>query len=205
MSSSREEMLIIGVGGGTASGKTTFVRQLASKATQDLCSVIELDWYYRDFPKLTKEERDELNFDHPDSLEANLLVQHLKELKEGKTIKAPQYDFSTHKRSDRYIEIIPKPLIVVEGILALHYPELRKIYTRGYFVDHSDEDRLIRRMERDIRERGRTEESVRKQWEKTVHPMHRQFCYPSSNFAVKKVSGVGVDIETIDEILGLIR
>lgn len=196
--------IIVGVGGGTASGKTTFVKTLAERATAEFCTVLPLDWYYKDYPNLTKSERDLLNFDHPESLEASLLAEHVKLLKEGIPIKAPQYDFSTHSRSKEFVHIEPTPLLVIEGILALHYEELRELYTHSFFVEYPDEGRFKRRLERDIRERGRTKDSVESQWETTVHPMHKKFCAPTNSHADKVIHGAGTDEETINYILGLL-
>lgn len=175
--------LIIGIAGGTASGKTTIVRVFAEKLG---ALRIEHDRYYRDM-----DDPERANFDHPDALETPLLVSHLDALRRGETVGLPRYDFLTHRRVDVVDEVGPAPrLIVVEGILALAYRELRDRYDLSVYVDAPDDIRLLRRMVRDIRERGRTVENVAEQYLATVRPMHERFVRPSMKHAGLVLDGM---------------
>ena len=145
--------------------------------------VIEQDSYYNDLSHILYEERVDQNYDHPDSIDIDLFESHLQQLLDGKTIAIPTYDFSTHVRMDKTTPITQHHVIVVEGILTLHYPQLRKLFTIKIFVDTPADIRFIRRLTRDIHERGRTPESVNKQYLSTVRPMHEQFVEPSKYYA----------------------
>jgi uridine kinase len=184
-----KQSLIVGVGGGTASGKTTFVRELQAQASQGKVTVVPLDWYYRDHPHLSPEERAKLNYDHPSAFDVEALATDLIAIRAGQSVEAPQYDFSTHRRKSSSLTVSPAPVIVVEGILALAFPELRSLFNTTVFIYSSDQRRLERRLERDVRERGRTKASVLEQWEATVVPMHRDFCEPTMKEADLVVSG----------------
>jgi len=176
-------MLIIGIAGGTGSGKTTVVRKL-EEILHDHVVVIPQDSYYTDQSHLPMDERQELNFDHPDSIEFSLLVKHLKELKEGKTIEQPVYSFITCERSkEKTIKVGPAPIIIVEGILIFTCPELMDLMDIKVYVDCDDDDRLMRVISRDIIERGKTVEAVMERYTKTVKPMHLQFIAPSKRYA----------------------
>jgi uridine kinase len=146
-------------------------------------AVIEQDSYYNDLSHIIYEKRVDQNYDHPDSIDIDLFESHLQQLLDGKTIEIPTYDFSTHVRIDKTTPITQHHVIVVEGILALHYPQLRKLFTIIIFVDTPADIRFIRRLTRDIHERGRTPESVNKQYLSTVRPMHEQFVEPSKYYA----------------------
>ena len=176
-------MLIIGIAGGTGSGKTTVVRKILQRLPQGEVVILPQDSYYRDSGHLPLEERLEINFDHPASIEFELLVKHLKELKKGKTIEQPIYSYLTCTRSSETIPIKPCHVIIVEGILVLTNPELRKMMDLKVFVDADADDRLIRVINRDIIERGRSVNKVMERYECTVKPMHLQFTEPSKRFA----------------------
>jgi len=176
-------MLIIGIAGGTGSGKTTVVKKLIERLPQNEVVILPQDSYYRDSSDKPLEERLEINFDHPDSIEWGLLVKHLKELKEGKSIEQPIYSYLTCTRADETIPINPCKVVIVEGILILSNPELRKILDLKVFVDADADDRLIRVINRDIVERGRSVNKVMERYEKTVKPMHLQFIEPTKRFA----------------------
>jgi uridine kinase len=174
---------IIGVAGGSGSGKTTVVRELQQASNAKHLTVILHDNYYKDQSSLPPEERRKTNYDHPLSLETDLLIKHLHQLKDGQTIEVPVYDFTQDNRSKEVIQIKPTQIIVVEGILIFESKELREMFDLKIFVDTDADIRFIRRMKRDIRERGRTVESVVDQYQKTVKPMHEQFVEPYKKFA----------------------
>ena len=176
-------MLIIGIAGGTGSGKSTVVRKILERLPAGEVVILPQDSYYRDSGHLPLEERLEINFDHPDSIEFELLVKHLKELKKGKTIDQPIYSYLTCTRSAETIPNKPCHVIIVEGILILSNPELRKMMDLKVFVDADADDRLIRVINRDIIERGRSVNKVMERYECTVKPMHLQFIEPSKRFA----------------------
>lgn len=176
-------MLIIGIAGGTGSGKSTVVRKILEKLPQAEVSILPQDSYYRDSSHLPLEERLEINFDHPDSIEFELLIRHLKELKKGKTIDQPVYSYLTCTRSTETIPVQPCKVIIVEGILVLTNAELRKLMDLKVFVDADADDRLIRVINRDIVERGRSVNKVMERYELTVKPMHLQFIEPTKRFA----------------------
>ena len=176
-------MLIIGIAGGTGSGKTTVVRKILEKLPAGEVVILPQDSYYKDSSHLPLEERLEINFDHPDSIEFELLVKHLKELKKGKTIDQPIYSYLTCTRAAETIPVNPCHVIIIEGILVLTNPELRKMMDLKVFVDADADDRLIRVINRDIIERGRSVNKVMERYECTVKPMHVQFIEPSKRFA----------------------
>jgi uridine kinase len=184
---------VVGVAGGTASGKTTFVRRVVEYAAPGRAVALSLDWYYRCHGKYPAEERARINYDHPDAFEIDLLISHLHRLRQGQTVHAPVYDFATHSRAHRTIEILPARLVLVEGILCFHFPELVELFDTTIFIHASDSLRLERRLRRDVAERGRTEEAVLAQWEATVYPMHKQFCEPGRTLAHQTVSGEAED------------
>jgi len=176
-------MLIIGIAGGTGSGKTTVVQKIMERLPKSEVVVLPQDAYYRDTSFLPLEERLEINFDHPDSIEFELLIKHLKDLKEGKSIEMPIYSYLTCSRQNETITIHPCDVVMVEGILVLSQPELRKLMNLKVFVDADADDRLIRVIYRDITERGRTVNKVIERYEKTVKPMHEEFIEPTKRFA----------------------
>ena len=176
-------MLIIGIAGGTGSGKTTVVRKILEQLPESEVSILPHDSYYRDSSHLPLEERLEINFDHPDSIEFELLVKHLKELKKGRDIEQPVYSYLTCTRSAETVKVKPCQVVIVEGILVLTNAELRKLMDIKVFVDADADDRLIRVINRDIIERGRSVNKVMERYELTVKPMHLQFIEPTKRFA----------------------
>jgi uridine kinase len=174
---------VIGVAGGTGSGKTTVVNAIARKLGEERLAVLPHDSYYRNYLDLPKDLLDGKNFDHPDSLETDLLIQHVKALKAGVAVETPIYDFRVHRRAPETRRIDPTRVIVVDGILIFVEPELRGLFDVKIFVDTDADVRLIRRIRRDLAERGRTLDSVVTQYETTVRPMHLEFVEPSKRWA----------------------
>ncbi|MGI5888832.1 MAG: uridine kinase, partial [Oscillospiraceae bacterium] len=177
-----QEILTIGICGGTGSGKTTLTNELKRRFPDDI-SVVNQDSYYRRNDEMSLEERAKLNYDHPDAIEMDLMVDQIRSLKEGKAIDCPVYDFSVNNRTDRTVRIEPTGVIIVEGILIFTSKELRDLLDIKVYVDADADVRILRRLTRDIRERGRTIESVIHQYLTTVKPMHEQFVEPSKKYA----------------------
>ncbi len=175
--------LVIGIAGGTGSGKTTVARVILDRVGEDHIAYLPHDAYYKDNSHLPLSERIKINYDHPDSLETSLLIQHIQQLKEGRPIERPVYDFTTHTRTNETVTVLPRPIIMVEGILLFYEPELRKLFDVKIYVDTDPDIRFIRRLRRDITERGRTMESVIDQYLNTVRPMHLEFVEPSKRYA----------------------
>jgi uridine kinase len=176
-------MLTIGIAGGTGSGKTTVVRKIIERLPAGEVVVLPQDSYYRDSSFLPLEKRLEINFDHPDSIEFELMIKHLQDLKEGKPIEQPIYSYLTCTRAAETVTIYPREVIIVEGILVLCNPELRELMDLKVFVDADPDDRLIRVINRDIEERGRSVNMVIERYEHTVKPMHELFIEPTKRFA----------------------
>lgn len=176
-------MLIIGIAGGTGSGKTTVVTNILRSLNAEDVLVISQDHYYKDHNELSFEEREKINFDHPRSIDFDLLTEHVKQLKSGETIEQPLYSFITHSRQTETIITHPKNVIIVEGILVLTNPELRDLFDVKIFVHADSDERLIRRIRRDIQERGRDLDEVLTRYQKTLKPMHEQFIEPSKSHA----------------------
>ncbi len=179
----RKPPVVVGVAGGSGSGKTSVVRAIVDGLRPDRVSVIHHDSYYRDFSHLPQDTRGRINFDHPDALETELLVKHLEALMAGEPVPVPVYDFTTHSRTAETLEVDPTEVIIVDGILVLAEPELRKRMDIKVFVDTDADVRFIRRLERDMEERGRSLESVIEQYQATVRPMHLEFVEPSKRWA----------------------
>ena len=175
--------LVIGVAGGSGSGKTTISSAIVDQIGRDQVAFIEHDAYYRDYGSLPLEERAKVNFDHPDSLETELLIEHLRALIDGQPIEKPVYDFTTHSRLAQTVTVEPKPTIVVDGILVFTEKELRRLMDLKIYVDTDSDLRILRRLQRDIEERQRTVDSVITQYLSTVRPMHLQFVEPSKRYA----------------------
>jgi uridine kinase len=171
-------MIIIGVFGGTGSGKTTIVNQIVSDFNASDIQVISQDAYYKDNSNITYDARCLLNFDHPEAIDFELLYQHLSALKNGETIEQPVYNFKTHNRTDKTLEISPKKILILEGILIMNYPKLRSLLDLKVFIDTNSDMRMERRVNRDISERGRTPKEVMDRYLKTLKPMHDQFIEP---------------------------
>jgi len=176
-------MLVIGIAGGTGSGKTTVVRKIMEQLPCDEIAILPQDSYYRDNVHLPLEERQKINFDHPDSIEFDLLVNHLQLLKKGKAIEQPVYSYLTCTRMEETIRVEPRKVVIVEGILILGHAGLRRLMDLKVFVDAEPDDRLMRVIQRDISERGRTVEKVLNRYEETVKPMHLQFIEPTKRYA----------------------
>ncbi|PLX19832.1 MAG: uridine kinase [Marinilabiliales bacterium] len=190
---------IIGIAGGTGSGKTTVVRKVVENLPKNEVAIIPQDSYYKDSGHLPLEERQEINFDHPRSLEFKLLIEHIKMLKDGKGIQQPIYSYLTCTRSKETINVEPKKVIIVEGILILQNAQLRNLMDIKVFVDADTDDRLMRVIQRDIIERGRSVNKVLERYEKTVKPMHLQFIEPTKRYADVIIpqggeNKVGIDI-----------
>jgi uridine kinase len=196
---------VIGVAGGSGSGKTTVVRSIVQSLGDDQVSLLEQDRYYRDRGELRLEERAALNYDHPDSLETDLLVQHVKDLRRGVPVQVPMYDFARHAREADTQLVEPRRAIIVEGILIFTDPELRKLMDVKVFVDADADTRFIRRLQRDISDRGRTVVSVIDQYLGTVKPMHLEFVEPSKRYADIIIPVGGHNTVAIDMLLTLIR
>ena len=195
--------VVVGIAGCSGSGKTSLARELA---TQLEATLFPLDLYYRDLSQFPLDARDKQNFDHPDSLESELFIEHIRGLAEGRVIQRPVYDFSRHTRvAGAFEEVGPAPYVVVEGILALHYEELWPLYDFSIYVDAPNEICLNRRIYRDMRERGRTEESVRAQFEATARPMAEMYVLPSQARATMTVSGVESLDWSIEQVLRGLR
>jgi len=198
-------MIIIGIAGGTGSGKTTVVTKIANSLPQENVTVLPQDAYYKDNSELTFEERQKINYDHPNSIDFNLLLSHIKTLKETKEINQPIYSYITHSRSDDYKVVHPKEILIIEGILVFTNEELRKLCDIKIFVHTDADDRLIRRLKRDITERGRDVEEVLNRYEKTLKPMHNQFIEPTMKYADMIVPVGGENKVAIDILVSMIK
>lgn len=176
-------MLIIGIAGGTGSGKTTVVQQIMNELPPDEVGVISQDSYYRETTGLSYEDRANINFDHPHALDFELLATHLIELKKGNTIEQPVYSFITHNRTGDYVVTHPRKVMIIEGILILSDAKLRELFDIKIFVHADPDERLIRRLKRDIAERGRDMEEVLNRYQNTLKPMHEQFIEPTKAYA----------------------
>lgn len=174
--------LVIGIAGGTNSGKSTLVRLLAEEFGERV-AMLSHDFYYRAHNDLSYEERCRLNYDHPDAFETDLMIQHIKDLKEWKSIKHPVYDFADHNRSNELVEVKPSRVIIVEGILIFANKELRDLCDMKIFIDAPADIRILRRVKRDVAKRGRTVESVMNQYLATVRPMHELYVEPTKQYA----------------------
>ena len=198
-----DKILVIGIAGGTGSGKTTLMKNLIQRFG-DVVTVLSHDNYYKRHDELPYEKRCELNYDEPDALETDLMARHLAQLVQGQTIECPVYDFTIHNRSDETIHIVPKAVIIVEGILIFENEELRNLMDIRIFVDTDADVRLCRRIKRDVNKRGRTLESVLQQYQETVKPMHDKYVEPSKKFADIVVPEGGKNLVALDMIMGRI-
>ncbi|HZX62100.1 MAG TPA: uridine kinase [Bacteroidales bacterium] len=198
-------MLIIGIAGGSGSGKSTVVNQIIRHLPKDAVAVIPQDAYYRDNGHLSAEERARINFDHPSSIEFNLLIKQLDALKTGSSVKMPVYSYVTCARSKETIPVVPKEVIIVEGILVLTNPRLRKRMDIKIYVDADGDDRLMRIIRRDIEERGRSFQQVLQHYEKFVKPMYLQFIEPTKRYADIIVPQGGQNHVAIDVLASRIK
>ena len=204
-SGGQQSRLVIGVAGGSGSGKTTVVRRIVEALGPDSVSILDHDRYYRDRLDLRLEDRIGLNYDHPDSLETDLMVRHVAELKAGRAIEMPLYDFARYVRRSTAETVAPRKAIIVEGILIFSDAALRAQMDIKVFVDTDDDTRFIRRLQRDVAERGRTMDSVIDQYLATVKPMHLEFVHPSKRYADVIIPQGGNNKVAVDLLLTLIR
>jgi uridine kinase len=197
--------MIIGICGGTGSGKTTIARAIVDAVGAHNVVLIEQDSYYRNLGDMPLDERHQANFDHPDSIDSDMLVNHLKRLKQGEMVEMPLYDFKTHTRSDQIEIIEPKPVVLVEGILIFAEPRVLDLLDVRVFVDTPDDVRLMRRLRRDFTERGRTFERTLEQYERTIRPMHFEFVEPSKRHADIIIPEGGQTGVSVEFLCGLVR
>ena len=197
--------LVIGIAGGSGSGKTTVVQAILNRVGADKIVFLQHDSYYKDLSGLPPNLRREVNFDHPNSLETELLIQHIEALKNQQAVEVPIYDFATDSRTDRTYTVSPRSVILVEGVLIFVEPELRKLFDIKLYVDTDADVRFIRRLRRDITERGRSTESVIKQYEATVRPMHLEFVEPSKRYADVIIPEGGHNIAALDMVVARIE
>ena len=199
-----ENILVIGIAGGTGSGKTTLMSNLIKEFSEDV-TILSHDNYYKRHDELAYEQRCLLNYDEPAALETDLMAEHLQQLRQGSAIDCPVYDFPQHNRSNDTIHLVPKKVIIVAGILIFENKELRDLMDIRIFVDTDSDVRLCRRILRDVRERGRTLESVVTQYLDTVKPMHEMYVEPSKKYANIIVPEGGKNLVALDMITGRIR
>jgi len=197
--------MIIGICGGTGSGKTTIARAIVEAVGEKNVVLVEQDSYYRNLADMPLDDRHHANFDHPDAIDSDLLVNHIKRLKLGQPIEIPIYDMVTHTRSERVEVIEPRPVVIVEGILIFSEPRILELLDVRVFVDTPDDIRLLRRLRRDITERGRTFERTLDQYEKTIRPMHFEFVEPSKRFADVIIPEGGQTDTSIKMLCSLVR
>ncbi len=191
--------MLIAIAGGTGSGKTTLTKKLYERFPDDI-TVVYHDNYYKSHPNTTYEERAKQNYDHPDAFDNELFLDHIKKLIAGEAVECPVYDYTVHDRSDQTITITPTPIIVVEGILILANEEIRRLADIKIFVDTDADERILRRMKRDVEKRGRSMTSVMEQYLSTVKPMHELYVEPSKKFADIVVVGGGKNLVALDMI-----
>lgn len=201
----RPDPLVIGIAGGSGSGKTTVAQTILSRVGRERIAFLQHDSYYKDLSGLPPVQRAEINFDHPDSLESDLLIRHIASLRDGRPVQVPIYDFATDRRTDKTFIVEPHRVILVEGILIFVEPELRKMFDVKIFVDTDADLRFIRRLERDITERGRSTESVIKQYQSTVRPMHLEFVEPSKRYADVIIPEGGFNTAAMDMVVARIE
>jgi uridine kinase len=198
-------MLVIGIAGGTGSGKTTVVKKIMSSLTADEVALVTQDSYYRDNGHLPLEERQKINFDHPDAIEFDLLTRHVHALKNGQSVEEPIYSYLTCTRAEETKTVKPKKVIIVEGILILGHPALRELFDIKVFVSADADDRLIRVINRDIIERGRTVDVVLERYHQSVKPMHLQFIEPTKRYADLIIPQGGHNKVAIDILTTIIK
>lgn len=197
--------LVIGIAGGTGSGKTTVAQVILRRVGAERIAYLPHDAYYKDNSYLPFEERLKINYDHPDALETSLLIEHIRRLKAGEAVERPVYDFTTYSRTRQTVRVEPRPIILVEGILIFAEPELRRLFDVKIFVDTDADIRFIRRLRRDIVERGRTLESVIEQYLTTVRPMHLEFVEPSKRYADVIIPEGGLNAVAMEMVIARIE
>lgn len=192
---------MIGVAGGSGSGKSTFARMLQANLGENFCSILSQDSYYRDLHEFFDRDGGAVNFDHPNSVEFELLIRHMKDLRLGNDIHVPRYDFATHRRLFEATPFRCRPVVIVDGILLLTQSEVRPLLDFAFFIDTQEDLRFQRRLARDVRERGRTPDGIKEQFLRHVKPMHDLFVQPSRRFADRVVSGEKSFGPVIEEIV----
>lgn len=195
------QMLIIGIYGGTGSGKTTIVNMIASHFSSNDIEIISQDSYYKDNSDISYEDRCKLNFDHPDAIDFNLLHKHIENLRKGETVEQPIYDFKIHNRLKKTIQIKPKKILILEGILIMCHAEIRSIFDLKIFINANSKTRMERRIKRDIAERGRSRDEVLKRYIETLKPMHEKFIEPTKIYANYIIENQFDNKLNIDELL----
>jgi uridine kinase len=201
----RTAALVIGLAGGSGSGKTTVAQEILHRVGPDRIAFLQHDSYYKDLSGLPPTQHAQINFDHPHSLETDLLIHHIASLRSGKSVEVPIYDFSTDRRTEKTFTVQPQRVILVEGILLFTEAALRDMFDVKIFVDTDSDLRFIRRLERDITERGRTTESVIKQYQSTVRPMHLEFVEPSKRYADIIIPEGGYNTAALDMVVARIE
>lgn len=199
------DTILIGIAGGSGSGKTTLADKLVSCFGEDEVSILRHDNYYKRLEGMTYDQRARVNYDHPDAFDTELLCEHIRELKAGRSVRIPVYDYTIHNRSDRTILVPPNPVIILEGIMILAEPSLVELMDFKIFVDTDADERILRRIERDVKERERSLDSVIRQYRETVKPMHEQFVEPSKRKADIIIPEGGRNDAAMKVILELIR
>jgi uridine kinase len=197
--------IVIGIAGGTGSGKTTVANVILQRVGTHRIAYLPHDAYYRDLSSLPPVQRAEVNFDHPNSLETDLMIEHIHRLKDWQPVELPIYDFTRHARTDRTIHVEPQRVVIVEGILIFSEKALRELFNIKIFVDTDADIRFIRRLQRDIAERGRTTETVINQYLKTVRPMHLEFVEPSKRYADVIIPEGGLNAVALDMIIARVE
>ena len=200
-----KQPLVIGIAGGTGSGKTTVANAIFKQVGENIVSYLPHDAYYKDLSNLPPAQRVAINFDHPHSLDTDLMKKHIEQLKAGQRVELPVYDFTTHSRTNQTKKILPNPVLLVEGILIFVDPELRDLFDVKLFVDTDADIRLIRRIQRDIAERGRTLDSVLQQYQATVRPMHLEFVEPSKRYADVIIPEGGYNVVALEMVIARIE
>ena len=197
--------LVIGIAGGSGSGKTTVAQEILQRVGPDRIAFLQHDAYYKDLSGLPPVQRAAVNFDHPNSLESELMIRHIEQLKRGESVELPIYDFATHSRTKESFTVQPRAVILIEGILIFVEPDLRNICDVKIFVDTDSDIRFIRRLQRDIAERGRTEDMVVKQYLATVRPMHLEFVEPSKRYADVIIPEGGMNVAALDMVVARVE
>ncbi len=196
--------MIIGVAGGTGSGKTTIAKKLLTRLGESRCALLQQDSYYRNLSDIPLDERRRANFDHPDAVDFDAIYSDLTDLREGKPAKIPIYEFATHTRSERTLHLEPRPVVIIEGILIFSQQKIRDLIDLKIFINSPADIRLMRRIQRDINERGRTLDQTLKQYGETIRPMHRKFVAPTKEYAdliVPDVKGSEAAVEMLIEMV----
>lgn len=201
----RETPIVIGIAGGSGSGKTTIANEILERVGTQRIAFFPHDAYYKDLSHIPLSKRADVNFDHPDALDTELLIHHIKQIKSGNSIEFPVYDFKTHTRTSKTIPLEYQPIIIVEGILIFVDPKLRDLFDVKIFVDTDSDIRFIRRLLRDISERGRTVASVIDQYQKFVRPMHLEFVEPSKRYADVIIPEGGFNVVALDMVVARIE